>query len=341
MTADTAERAERDEEQQARRGAGTREAFRRALTELAGRDPRVWCCDSDMGGLAGGFARSHPGQYVDLGIAEANLMSVAAALAASGKIPFVNTMASFAALRAGEQVKVDIAYNDLPVHIAASHSGLSGGHFGATHQALEDLAVMRALPNMTVVVPADAAAAEQAVAAVAALPGPSYLRLGRKPTPPVHEPGARFVLGRAARLRAGDDVALLACGPHPLMAALAAHDRLAAAGIGARVLDMATIKPLDLEAVVAAAAQTRGLVTVEEHNVIGGLGGAVAEALAELSPAPLRRVGIRDRFCEHVGGHEDLLRVYGVTADAVTRAATALCGAPAAPPTTAKEMIFP
>jgi transketolase len=316
----------------AERYAGsTRDASRRALVRLAERDRRVWCCDTDMGGLADGFARRCPDQYVDLGIAEANLMTVAAALAAAGKIPFANTMASFACLRAGEQVKIDIAYNNAPVHILATHAGLSGGHLGPTHQALEDLAVMRAMPNMTVVVPSDAAMADQAVAAVAQLSGPSYLRLGRHPTPLVHPAGSVFTLGRAAMLRDGGDVTLVACGPHPLLAALAAHDLLAARGIAARVLDMATLKPFDTAAVVDAATRApAGLVTVEEHSIVGGLGSAVAETLAEHRPAPLRRIGMPDRFCAHVGSQEELLEVYGITGRAVALAAEELCGRPRA-----------
>ena len=312
--------------------AGVREAYREALLQLALGDPRVWCLDSDTGGLESGFGRRLPEQYLDLGIAEANLMSVAAALASRGRIPFVNTMASFATLRAGEQVKIDIAYNALPVHIAATHAGLSGGHFGPTHQSLEDLAVMRALPNMTVVVPGDAATAAAAVPALAALPGPSYLRLGRKATLPVRPPGTPFVLGRACRLRAGDDVTLVACGPHPVLAALAAHDQLARLGIGARVLELATLKPLDTEALVEAALGTRGLVTIEEHSIIGGLGSAVAEVLAEHAPARLHRIGMPDRFCEYIGDQEYLLGRYGIDAGAVVRAAGALFGVALADP---------
>lgn len=313
------------DEWSAQYAGSTREAARRALVRLAERDQRIWCCDSDMGGLVEGFASRCPDQYVDLGIAEANLMTVAAALASAGKIPFANTMASFACLRAGEQVKIDIAYNNLPVHILASYAGLSSGHLGPTHQALEDLAIMRVLPNMTVVVPSDAAMAAQAVAAVAGLPGPSYLRLGRGATPLIYPAGSAFTLGRAVRLRDGADVTLVACGPHPVLAALEASDRLAARGIAARVLDMSTLKPLDTAAIVDAATDSAGLVTVEEHNIVGGLGSAVAETLAEHAPVPLRRIGMPDRFCEHVGSQEELLGAYGITARVVADAAQALC----------------
>ena len=299
-----------------------RDVYRRTLTALAEGDPRVWCCDSDMGGFEEGFAKRCPGQYVDLGIAEANMISVAAALAASGKIPFANTMASFATLRAGEQVKIDVAYNNLPVHIVASHSGLSGGHYGPTHHALEDLAVMRSMPNMTVMVPSDAAMTAQAV--TAGLPGPSYIRLGRAATPLVHPPGTRFTPGRAAVLRDGGDVTLVACGAHPVLAALGAHEQLSELGVSARVLDMATLKPLDVMAVVDAAAQTCGVVTVEDHSIVGGLGSAVAEVIAEHASAPMRRIGVPDQFCTYVGNHEELLAHYGITQQAVVQAAMTL-----------------
>jgi transketolase len=329
MTSTAASAAASAESAWAERYAGSaRDVYRRTLIDLAASDPRVWCCDTDMGGLEDGFARRHPGQYVDLGIAEANMISVAAALAASGKIPFANTMASFAALRAGEQVKIDVAYNNLPVHIVATHSGLSAGHLGPTHHALEDLAVMRSLPNMTVLVPGDAAMTAQAVTVAAGLPGPSYIRLGRQATPLIYPPGAVFVAGRAAVLRDGGDVALVACGAHPVLAALAAHDRLAAVGISARVLDMATLKPLDVAALVDAATQTAGVVTVEEHSIMGGLGGAVAEVLAEHAPAPMRRIGVRDRFCTDVGSHDELLEKCGITDLAVAQAAVAVCEGP-------------
>jgi transketolase len=312
----------------AERYAGScRDVYRRTLTALAEGDPRIWCCDSDMGGFEEGFAKRCPGQYVDLGIAEANMISVAAALAASGKIPFANTMASFAALRAGEQVKIDVAYNNLPVHIVASHSGLSGGHYGPTHHALEDLAVMRSMPNMTVMVPSDAAMTAQAVRAAAGLPGPSYIRLGRAATPLIHPPGTRFTPGRAAVLRDGGDVTLVACGAHPVLVALGAHEQLAKLGVLARVLDMATLKPLDVAAIVDAAAETCGVVTVEEHSIVGGLGSAVAEVIAEHGSGPMRRIGVPDQFCAYVGSHEELLVHCGITQQAVVRAAMTLCRA--------------
>jgi transketolase len=291
-----------------------RDTYRKTLLELARRDARIYCLDSDMGGLETSFQDHLPEQYVDLGIAEANLMSVAAALAKRGKIPFVNTMAAFASARAYEQVKIDIAYNNLPVRIVATHGGLAAAYLGPTHHAQQDLAVMRALPNMTVMTPADAVETVKVVEAAAGLPGPVYIRLGRNRTDLVYLSDYDFAVGRAVELRTGDDVTIAATGAYPVLAALAAHDRLAALGIAARVLNVHTLKPLDEDALVRAARETRGIVTVEDHSILGGLGGAVAETIAERAPTWLRRVGIADSFCDRVGDHRQLIESYGVDA---------------------------
>ncbi|HEX6291226.1 MAG TPA: transketolase C-terminal domain-containing protein [Herpetosiphonaceae bacterium] len=293
--------------------ASDREIYRKTLLELAQRDQRIYCLDSDMGGLETSFQASLPGQYIDLGIAEANLMSVAAGCAKLGKIPFVNTMAAFASSRAYEQVKIDIAYNNLPVRIVATHGGLAAAYLGPTHHAQQDLAAMRALPNMTVMTPADAVETAKMVEAAAYLPGPVYIRLGRNRTDLVYHADYDFAVGRAVELRPGHDVTIVAAGSYPVLAAVAAHERLAALGITARVLNMHTLKPLDEAALVAAARETRGIVTVEDHSIIGGLGGAVAETLAERAPTLMRRVGIADAFCDHVGDHHHLIASYGVT----------------------------
>lgn len=291
-----------------------RETYRKTLLELAQRDPRIYCLDSDMGGLETSFQDHLPRQYVDLGIAEANLMSVSAALAKMGKIPFVNTMAAFASSRAYEQVKIDIAYNNLPVRIVATHGGLAAAYLGPTHHAQQDFAAMRALPNMTVMTPADAAETAKMIEAAACLPGPVYVRLGRNRTDPVYRSDYDFAVGQAVELRPGGDVTIVAAGSYPVLAALGAHDLLAALGIAARVLNMHTLKPLDQEALVGAARETRGIVTVEDHSVLGGLGGAVAETLGERAPTWLRRVGIADAFCDRVGDHRQLIESYGVDA---------------------------
>lgn len=296
-----------------------REAYRDLLPALMLADDRLYCLDSDTGLFDGDAFAAVPGRYLNLGIAEHNLMGTAAGLAASGKTPFVTTMATFATTRALEAVKIDIAYNALPVRIVATHGGLAAGHLGPTHHALEDLAIMRVLPGFTVVVPGDARQAEEAVRQSVALPGPAYIRLGRSATPDLG--GPPFEIGRAQWLRSGGDVAFVACGPHPVLAALHAADRLEAHGLRAAVLNLHTLRPLDVDAVVAAAAGTAGVVTVEEHWRSGGLGGAVAETLAEHAPARVTRVGMPAAFAEWAGGQDDLLGWYGITSGAVVAAA--------------------
>jgi transketolase len=302
-----------------------RDAYRAALLELMQHDARVWCLDSDVGGLRGTLGAQFPDRYVDFGIAEQAMVSAAAGLARSGKLPFVNTMASFATTRAAEQVKVDVVIRGLPVRMVGTHAGLSAGHLGPTHHALEDVAVMRALPGMTVLVPADAAQVGWATRAANTRPGPVYLRLGRVATPSLHDPAAEgrgtFEIGRAVRLRDGADVTLAACGPLPLAACLDAADLLRTEGVAARVLDLHTVKPLDVDAVVDAARQTAGIVTVEDHNVLGGLGAAVAEVVAEHAPTMVLRIGVPDVYCPTVGGHAELLAGLGVDAGTVAAAA--------------------
>ncbi|OLZ44587.1 transketolase [Amycolatopsis coloradensis] len=303
----------------------TREIYRSTLAELAEKDPRVFCVDSDMGGLETGFGVQFPERYVNVGIAEANLMGVSAGMASMGLRPYANTISSFAACRACEQLKVDIAGNNLPVRVVVTHAGFSAGHYGPTHHALEDIAIARTLPNMTVVVPADAVETEAAVWATAELPGPLFLRLGRAATPLVHDEPIEFVLGKAARLRDGDDLTIVATGPFPVVMALRAHEVLAAEGIGARVLNMHTVKPIDREALIAAATETGAVVTVEDHVSSGGMGGAVCEVLAETVPCPVRRIGVPDGFFDMVGGEEELLVATGVSTDSIVAAARALC----------------
>jgi transketolase len=308
-----------------------RAAYRSTLLELARADRDIWCLDSDTGGLEKEFEAELPGQYVDLGIAEANLMSVAAGLTSNGIIPFANTMAAFASARALDQVRLDIAYHALPVRIAATHSGLSAGHLGPTHHCQQDLAVMRALPNMTVMTPADAAETACMVRAAAYLPGPVYIRLGRNATDPVYAEPVEFTVGRAVRLRAGSDVTIIAAGAYPVLFALEAAERLAERGVDSSVLNMHTVKPLDLEAVVLAATTTGGIVTVEDHSVLGGLGGAVAETVAEHAPARVVRVGIADAFSGRPGGHREQLVTAGVSPDHIVEAAQAVTQHPRRP----------
>ncbi len=296
----------------------TREAYRDCLLPLLNRRPDLICLDTDTGLFSAEHAAAAGEQYLNLGIAEHNLMGIAAGLAACGRIPFVNTMAAFAASRALEAVKIDIAYNQLPVRIMATHGGLAAGHLGPTHQALEDLAVLRVLPGMTVVVPADAAATEAFVEQSLSLDGPLYVRLGRKPSPPLPA-SPPPVIGQAQTLRQGGDVVLACCGPYPVLACLTAADVLAGQGIETTVLNLHTLRPLDTETLVTAARPATLVVTVEEHWRHGGLGGAVAEALAEAAPTRVLRLGMPDQFVDTVGNQEHLVTHYGLTAERVTR----------------------
>lgn len=296
----------------------TREAYRDRLLPLMGEHPELICLDTDTGLFNADYVTAAGDQYLNLGIAEHNLMGMAAGMAACGRMPFVNTMAAFATSRALEPIKIDIAYNRLPVRIMATHGGLAAGHLGPTHQALEDLAVLRVLPGMTVVVPADAAATEAFVEQSVGLAGPLYVRLGRKPTPPLPA-AAPPVIGRAQTLREGGDVVLACCGPYPVLACLAAADVLAGHGVEATVLNLHTLSPFDAGTLVAAARPAPLVVTVEEHWRSGGLGGAVAEALAESAPTRVLRLGMPDQFVDEVGNQEHLVDHYDLTADRVVR----------------------
>lgn len=299
-----------------------RAAYRDLLIGLMASDERIYCVDTDTGLFAGADFGPAASRYINLGIAEHNMMGVAAGLAASGKIPFVNTMATFATTRALEAVKIDIAYNRLPVRIVATHGGLAAGHLGPTHHSLEDLAIMRTFPGFTVVVPADAAAAEEAVLQSLDLPGPAYIRLGRSATPAIDRGPA--TIGQAQRLRDGADIAILACGPHPVLAALGAAGQLAGRGIEATVINMHTVKPLDTAAVLAEARRMPALITVEEHWRTGGFGGLIAETVCEHAPTRLTRIGMPETFAEMPGDQAYLLDHYRISHEEITAAALAL-----------------
>jgi transketolase len=303
----------------------SREAYRDVLTELMPADERLVCLDSDTGLFSGVDFGTAENRYLNVGIAEHTLMGAAAGLARCGRIPFVNTMAAFATARALDAVKVDIALTNAPVRIAATHSGVSAGHLGPTHHALEDLAVMRTLPNMTVVVPADATQTGELVRQSLAVPGPVYLRLGRNPTPDLPAgPPAR--LGTVQQLRAGTDVTIAACGPYPVLAAVEAAELLHRDGISAGVLNVHTLKPLDTATILAATSVTGLVVTVEEHWSTGGLGSAVAETLAELLPMPVHRIGMPDSFVRVSGSQRFLLNHAGVTSTAIAAKVRAALG---------------
>ncbi|MDI7247650.1 MAG: transketolase family protein [Bacillota bacterium] len=300
----------------------TRAAYGKALVKLGEVNPDVVVLDADLAKSTktDEFAARFPERFFDMGIAEADMMGTAAGLAASGKIPFASTFAVFAAGRAFDQVRQVIAYPGLNVKIGASHGGITVGEDGASHQSVEDVALMRAIPGMTVIVPADAVETEKAVFAAAKHGGPVYIRLGRSGVPVIFDDGYGFRIGRAALLREGGDVTIIACGVL-VASALEAASRLAEReGLSARVLDMATIKPADEEAVVAAACETGAIVTAEEHNVIGGLGSTVCEITAGRCPVPVERIGIQDAFGQS-GTPEELLRAYGLLSEDIVKAA--------------------
>ena len=303
----------------------TRLAFGQALLEIGAREPRAVVVSADTQDLLGirPYIERFPERFIELGIAEQNVIGAAAGMATTGLRPYVCAYAPFITARSMEQVRNDVAYANQRVVIGAAASGISLGVAGGTHHALEDLALMRSLPNMRVIVPADVNEAYRAALATLDIDGPVYMRLGgRSEEPPVGEPEAEFQLGKAVRLREGTDVAVIACGALVDMA-LKAADALKKEGIGVRVLNMHTIKPLDRDAILAAAAETRGIVTAEEHHLAGGLGGAVAELLAVERPARMRMIGMPDVFAM-VGPTGPLRAKYGMSAEAISQACRAL-----------------
>lgn len=296
----------------------TREAYGQTLAQLAAEDPNLVVLDADLAKSTktADFAKVCPERFVDVGIAEQNMAAISAGLATLGKHVFCSSFAIFAVGRAFEQIRNSIAYPALPVTVAATHAGITVGEDGATHQAIEDIALMRSVPNMRVVVPADAKETAQAVRYLAeSQSGPTYLRLGRLAVEPVMPEDYQFELGKGCLLRAGGDAAIIACGLM-VQEAMAAADILAAEGIQTAVADMPTIKPLDSELVCRLARECGAIVTAEEHNIIGGLGSAVAETLAEQCPTPLLRVGVRDCFGQS-GKPAELMAEYGLTAAAI------------------------
>lgn len=289
----------------------TREAYGAALAEF-GNDERIVVLDADLSKSTktDSFKKVYPERFVNVGIAEGNMMSVAAGLSACGKIPFASSFAMFAAGRAFEQIRNSICYPKLNVKIGATHAGISVGEDGATHQCLEDIGIMRTLPNMTIINPADAAEARLAVKAAIDHEGPVYMRFGRLAVPTIFGEDYKFELGKGVQLADGKDVSIIATG---LMVpyALEAKTALAEIGIDARVINIHTIKPIDSEIIIKAARETGAIVTAEEHNIIGGLGSAVAEVLAENAPAPMLRVGTRDVFGRS-GVPARLFEIYGL-----------------------------
>ena len=301
----------------------TRDAYGEALVELGLENDNIVVLDADLSKSTKtyDFGKKYPDRFINVGIAEQNLMGMAAGLSTAGKIPFASTFAMFATGRAFEVIRNSIGYPKLNVKICATHSGITVGEDGASHQALEDISCMRTIPNMTVIVPADGVETKAAIHAIANMKGPVYVRLGRLAVPTVNdETSYQFEIGKGVTLKEGRDATIIATG---LMVseALEAAKELDANGISARVINIHTIKPIDKDIIIKAAKETGAIVTAEEHNIIGGLGSAVAEVISENCPVLLKRVGTMDTFGES-GKPADLMKKYGLTKDNIVEAVT-------------------
>ena len=298
-----------------------RDAYGNALVELGETDPKVVVLDSDISNSSKTvfFGNRFPERFFNLGIQEANMMDVAAGMATTGLTPFTNTFSFLATLRAGEQIRTSIAYNSLNVKIVGSYSGLSDSYDGASHQSVFDIAVMRCMPNMNVVAPCDSIETAKVIKAAAEIPAPFYIRLCRNELPVFFDEDYEFVLGKAQEAREGGDLTLVVTGIMLHRTLLAAKE-LAAEGIQCRILHMPSLKPFDEDAITQAAKETGALVSIEEHSVLGGLGGAVAEVLTATFPVPLERVGIPDVFAES-GDYNELLDKYGMSHQEIVAAA--------------------
>jgi transketolase len=298
----------------------TREAYGKALLKLGEINPKVVVLDADLSKSTktDGFSKKYPERFVQMGIAEADMMATAGGLAAAGKIPFASTFAIFATGRAYDQVRNTICYPGLNVKIAATHAGITVGADGGSHQSIEDIALMRVIPGMTVLNPADATETEKLILAAAKYEGPVYIRLGREPMPQVFDATYEPVIGKAARLKEGDQATIIATGIMVERALLAA-EALRAKGVAVRVVNIHTIKPLDEAEVVRAAQETGAIVTAEEHNVVGGLASAVAEVVVKNAPAPMEFIGIQDRFGQS-GTPAQLMEEYGMNSEHIVAA---------------------
>ena len=295
----------------------TRESYGNALVELGQENPNVVVLDADLAAATktGMFKKAFPERHIDCGIAESNMIGIAAGLAAAGMVPFASSFAMFAAGRAFEQVRNSVGYPHLNVKIGATHGGISVGEDGATHQCCEDIALMRTIPGMTVIVPSDDVEAKAAVKAAAAMEGPVYMRFGRMAVPVINDEDYKFEIGKGNVLREGTDVTIIANGLC-VAESLDAAEKLAADGINAQVINMATVKPLDTELVLEAAKATGKVVTVDEHSVIGGLGSAVCDVLAEQLPTPVLKIGVNDVF-GHSGPAVELIKEFGLDGDSI------------------------
>jgi len=299
----------------------TREAYGTALVKAAEKNADFIVLDADLAAATktGTFKKAYPDRFYNCGIAEGNMMSIAAGIAATGKRVFASSFAMFAAGRAFEQVRNSIGYPHLNVIIGATHAGISVGEDGATHQCCEDIALMRTIPGMTIINPADAVEAEAAVFAALEHEGPCYIRLGRLAVPVVFDETYKFELGKGVELKEGSDVTIVASGLL-VNEALIAYETLKAEGINARIINIHTIKPLDEEIIVKAAAETGAIVTAEEHSIIGGLGSAVCDVTAEKCPVPVVKVGVKDTFGKS-GPANELLDIFGLRAPDIVKAA--------------------
>jgi transketolase len=302
-----------------------RDAYGEALIELGEKNKDIVVLDADLSGSTrtAMFGKKFPERFFNMGVAEQNMMGIAAGLASSGKIAFASTFAIFGAGRAWDQVRNTICYNQLNVKIVVTHAGITVGPDGSSHQAIEDIALMRAIPNMNIIVPCDAPETKEAIFAAYKHPGPVYIRLGRAKVPTLCN-DQEFKIGKGRILRQGDDVSIIACGIM-VMQALVAADILERQGISAKVVDMHTIRPLDKEAIFECANKTKGIVTCEEHLVSGGLGSAVAEILAETNTVAMKRIGIQGKFGQS-GDPTDLIKEYKLTPEDIAEACKQLIG---------------
>lgn len=305
----------------------TREAYGKALVELGKENKNIVVLDADLSKSTktADFAKVYPERFINIGIAEGDLMATAAGLSTCGKIPFASTFAMFAAGRAFEQIRNSICYPELNVKIAATHAGLTVGEDGASHQAIEDLSLMRSIPNMTVICPCDDVEAMACIKAAAEYVGPVYIRLGRSSVPTLNDEATyKYEIGKSVVLKEGKDISIFATGIM-VAEAMKAAELLAKDGIIAEVINVHTIKPIDEEGIINSVKKTGAAVTCEEHNVIGGLGSAVCEVLCENYPVPVKRVGVMDTFGES-GKPAELLKEYGLTAEAIVSAVKEVIG---------------
>ena len=298
----------------------TRDAYGKALVKLGQINEQVVVLDADLSKSTktNEFYKVYPNRFFNMGIAEQNLIGAACGFATAGKIPFASSFAMFATGRAFEIIRNSVAYPKLNVKICATHAGLTVGEDGASHESIEDMAIMRAIPNMTVLVPADGVEAEQMILEAARVYGPMYVRLGRSAVPTIFDENYKFEIGKGTVVRQGNDATIIACGIM-VYEAIKAAEELALEGINARVINMSTIKPIDKELIITAAKETKAIVTAEEHSIIGGLGSAVSEVVSEECPVVVKKVGVKDSFGES-GTPAELLKKYGLTANDIVEA---------------------